>query len=36
MMAKDFLKKHSGNVVILNGDAPFMDSKTIEPLGNPQ
>ena len=30
MMAKDFLKKHSGNVVILNGDAPFMDSKTIE------
>ena len=30
MMAKDFLKKHSGNVVILNGDAPFMDSETIE------
>ena len=30
MMAKDFLKKHSGNVVILNGDAPFMDSRTIE------
>lgn len=30
MMAKDFLEKHNGNVVILNGDAPFMDSKTIE------
>lgn len=29
MMAKDFLKSHDGNVVILNGDAPFMDSKTI-------
>lgn len=29
MMAKDFLKKHSGNVVILNGDAPFMTSDTI-------
>ena len=29
MMAKDFLKKHSGNVVILNGDAPFMDSKIL-------
>lgn len=29
MMAKDFLSKHNGNVVILNGDAPFMDSKTI-------
>ena len=29
MMAKDFLGKHNGNVVILNGDAPFMDSKTI-------
>lgn len=29
MMAKDFLEKHSGNVVILNGDAPFMDAKTI-------
>lgn len=29
MMAKEFLKKCSGNVVILNGDAPFMDSKTI-------
>ena len=24
MMAKDFLEKHDGNVVILNGDAPFM------------
>ena len=30
MMAKDFLKNHSGNVVILNGDAPFMTSDTIE------
>ncbi len=30
MMAKDFLKKHSGNVVILNGDAPFMTSVTIK------
>lgn len=29
MMAKDFLKKHNGNVVILNGDAPFMSGKTI-------
>lgn len=29
MMAKDFLESHSGNVVILNGDAPFMDSDTI-------
>ena len=27
MMAKDFLKKHDGNVVILNGDAPFMTAK---------
>lgn len=30
MMAKDFLKKHNGNVVILNGDAPFMTSDTIK------
>lgn len=29
MMAKQFLSKCDGNVVILNGDAPFMDSKTI-------
>lgn len=29
MMAKQFLAKCNGNVVILNGDAPFMDSKTI-------
>ncbi len=29
MMAKEFLARHSGNVVILNGDAPFMDSETI-------
>ena len=30
MMAKDFLSKHGGNVVILNGDAPFLMSETIE------
>lgn len=30
MMAKEFLEKHSGNVVILNGDAPFMTSDTIK------
>ena len=30
MMAKDFLKAHDGNVVILNGDAPFMTAETIE------
>ncbi len=30
MMAKDFLNAHSGNVVILNGDAPFMSSETIK------
>ena len=30
MMAKDFLEKHDGNVVILNGDAPFMSAETIE------
>ena len=30
MQAEDFIKKHSGgNVLILCGDAPFMDSKTI-------
>ncbi len=29
MMAKDFLAECDGNVVILNGDAPFMDSVTI-------
>ena len=29
MMAKDFLQAHDGNVVILNGDAPFMMSETI-------
>ncbi len=29
MMAREFLSRHIGNVVILNGDAPFMDSKTI-------
>lgn len=30
MMAKDFLKENKGDVVILNGDAPFMDSDTIK------
>lgn len=29
MMAKDFLKKNKGDVVILCGDAPFMDKDTI-------
>ena len=29
MMAKDFLASHDGNVVILNGDAPFMTAETI-------
>ena len=29
MMAKDVLQAHDGNVVILNGDAPFMMSETI-------
>lgn len=29
MQAKDFLTKAGGSVVILNGDAPFMDSDTI-------
>ena len=30
MMAKDFLKAHDGNVVILNGDAPLMTAETIK------
>ncbi len=30
MQAKDFLKSHGGSVVILNGDAPFMDTETIK------
>lgn len=30
MMAKDFLSNHDGNVVILNGDAPFMSAETIK------
>ena len=30
MMARDFLQRHDGNVVILNGDAPFMTAETIE------
>lgn len=29
MMAKDFLKENGGSVVILGGDAPFMDADTI-------
>ncbi len=29
MMAKDFLKEQGGSVVILGGDAPFMDADTI-------
>jgi N-acetylglucosamine-1-phosphate uridyltransferase (contains nucleotidyltransferase and I-patch acetyltransferase domains) len=29
MMAEEFLKRHGGDVVILNGDAPFMDAQTI-------
>ena len=29
MMAKDFLKEQKGSVVILGGDAPFMDAETI-------
>lgn len=30
MMCRDFLCKNSGDAVVLNGDAPFMDSRTIE------
>ena len=30
MQAKEFLKKSGGSVVILGGDAPFMDSETIK------
>ncbi len=30
MMCRDFLCKNSGDVVVLNGDAPFMDSETIK------
>lgn len=30
MQAKDFLKENKGSVVILNGDAPFMDCDTIK------
>ena len=29
MMCGDFLRKNSGDVVVLNGDAPFMDSQTV-------
>lgn len=29
MMCSDFLRENEGDVVILNGDAPFIDSKTI-------
>lgn len=28
--ARGFLEKHGGNTVVLNGDAPFMDSETIK------
>ena len=30
MQAKDFLKENKGSVVILNGDAPIMDTQTIK------
>lgn len=30
MTAREFLEKNGGDVIILNGDAPFMDSETIE------
>ncbi|MBQ5347402.1 MAG: NTP transferase domain-containing protein [Ruminococcus sp.] len=30
MQAKNFLSENKGSVVILNGDAPFMDSETIK------
>ena len=29
MQAKSFIARHSGNVLVLNGDAPLMDSETI-------
>lgn len=29
MMSEDYLKRQSGDVIILSGDAPFMDSETI-------
>ena len=29
MMAKDFIAQNGGDVIVLNGDAPFMDSDTI-------
>lgn len=29
MQAEQFIRRHSGNVLILNGDAPLMDSETI-------
>lgn len=29
MQARDFIRRHDGNVLILNGDAPLMDSETI-------
>ena len=29
MQARDFISRHDGNVLILNGDAPLMDSNTI-------
>lgn len=30
MQAMDFIKKHNGNIIILNGDAPFVDAETIK------
>lgn len=30
MMCRDFLRQNPGDVIILNGDAPFMDSDTIK------
>lgn len=34
MMAKNFLIENDGDVIILNGDAPFMDSETIQKAYN--
>ncbi|MDE7390801.1 MAG: NTP transferase domain-containing protein [Lachnospiraceae bacterium] len=30
MMCREFLRKNEGDVVVLNGDAPFMDSETVK------
>ena len=29
MQAREFIENHSGNILVLNGDAPLMDSETI-------